>query len=586
MTRLETIAQYARNCISGEISSGQKHKWACMRLLSDIERAKGSDCPFEWSERDAQNIVDWFSLLYHSKGVLAGTPIKLTEWQQFRLCQLYGWRMKGTGYRRFTKSFTEVSRKNGKSQEMSGVALYNMSVEATKYKELYEVYTAGVKRDQSKIVFNEAKLMLKLSPLRTKFNVKRDSITHNASGSFMKPLSKEDGQKGDGTNPATLIIDEYHQHPTTEFYDLGLGGNTKNPLLMIITTAGRDLSYPCYTQEYKYCSEILNPDIEVFNDSYLIDICEQDPEDYADISNLKNEKIWLKSNPIRATYKEGLDKIREELKIALSTPEKMIAVLTKMFDVWVQAKENGYMDMSKWRACEVDVIPIPEEALKGMDVYVGLDMSAKIDLTSVAFIIPYRSGKRDHQGNEITKYILYSHSFIPNRDKLMERITTDHVPYDAWEMMGFLSVTDTPIVDQARVMQYVIDFCEQKGLRIKYWCFDPANASKMEMDVSDLGYDVQEVYQSHRSLNESTSGFREQVYCKNVSYLENPLLTYAMGNAVIRTNNGLIKIDKDATRKRIDPVDATLCAFKLALYHDFDTLSKMESIDKFLEEDW
>ena len=48
-------------------------------------------------------------------------------------------------------------------------------------------------------------------------------------------------------------------------------------------------------------------------------------------------------------------------------------------------------------------------------------------------------------------------------------------------------------------------------------------------------------------------------------------MNYAMGNAVIKTNNGLIKIDKDANKKRIDPVDACLCAFKLAMYHEFDT---------------
>ena len=58
-----------------------------------------------------------------------------------------------------------------------------------------------------------------------------------------------------------------------------------------------------------------------------------------------------------------------------------------------------------------------------------------------------------------------------------------------------------------------------------------------------------------------------------------------MSNAVIRRNNGLIKIDKDATTKRIDPVDAVLCAYKLAMYHIF-TDSFTEAIDKFLGSDW
>ena len=82
---------------------------------------------------------------------------------------MYGWRRKKNGYRRFKKSFTEVARKNAKSQEEAGIALYEISVTATKNNEVCEEYTAGVKRDQSKIVFNEAELMLRGSPLRQKF---------------------------------------------------------------------------------------------------------------------------------------------------------------------------------------------------------------------------------------------------------------------------------------------------------------------------------------------------------------------------------------------------------------------------------
>ena len=119
-------------------------------------------------------------------------------------------------------------------------------------------------------------------------------------------------------------------------------------------------------------------------------------------------------------------------------------------------------------------------------------------------------------------------------------------------------------------MNYVIETCKQNNWEIRHLCFDPANASKLMMDLENQGYEVTEVYQSHKSLNESTAGFKEQVYSGNVYYLLNPLLNYAMGNTVIRQNNGLIKIDKDASVKRIDPIDALLGAFKLAMYHEFE----------------
>lgn len=588
MSIREELIQYANLCINGEIISGKKHKWACVRFLEDCRKEEARNVladswGYYWDETEAQNIVEWFSLLRHSKGELAGQPIELTIWQKFNLCQLYGWRETETGYKRFKQSFTEVGRKNAKSQMEAGVSLYEISVCATKNQENYEYYTAGTKRDQSKIILNEAKLMLNNSPLKPSFKITRDAVFHRKTGSFIKALSKEDGQNGDGTNPAGLILDEYHQHKTTEFYDLGLGSNTKEPLLMIITTAGMDLTFPCYTQEYTYCSNVLNPDVDVWNDEYLIDICEVDPEDYKeDVNNLEDEKIWEKANPIRMSYENGRKKIRNAWKVAKSIPEKMTAFLTKMLNIWVQATENGYMDMAKWKACQVDVIPINT---KGFDVYVGFDMSAKIDLTSVAFVIPFESDEKDEDGKTIVKYIVYSHSFIPNREKLAERKARDKVDYDAWERMGFLTVTDSPIVDQSAVMRYVLNTCEEQGWNIKTLCFDPANASKIMMDLSDEGYDVEEVYQSHKSLNESTQGFREQVFARNILYTYNPLLNYAMSNAVVKRSNGLIKIDKDATTKRIDPVDAVLCAYKLAMYHEFYP-SILKGIDEFLESEW
>nr|DAF45782.1 MAG TPA: Large Terminase [Siphoviridae sp. ctmP938] len=576
MTCLEEIMEYAQACISGKIPAGTKHIWACQRLLRDVERIGQDDFPYIWDEERAEKIVTWFSLLRHSKGELAGTPIHLTAWQKFRECQLYGWRHKESGRKRFHQSFTEVGRKNAKSQLEAGEALNEISEQATRNNEVYEVYTAGVKRDQSKIVFTECDLMTRGTLIRPLFRFKRDEIVHVKTGSFIKALSKEDGKKGDGTNPAVLIIDEYHQHPDTDFYDLGLGSNVKDKMLTIITTAGKDLTYPCYTQEYAYCSKILNPDVDVWNDSYFVDICEADKED--DPGELTT---WQKANPIRAFYPAGIDMISSAYEIARQMPEKMIAFQTKVLNIWVSARKCGYMDMQKWKACEVSEFPV---SLEGRPVYVGFDMSSKIDLTSIAFIVPYESEAYDESGKKIVKYLLWSHSFIPTYEALREHVLRDKAPYDAWKEQGFLTVTDTPIVHQGAVMHYVRKETEKYKLDVRCLCFDPANASKLMMDLSAEGYTVEEVYQSHRSLNESTCGFREQVYEQNVLYLPNPVLTYAMSNAVTRVNGGLIKIDKDAATQRVDPVDATLCAFKLALYHDFEAENYDEYVANFLKD--
>lgn len=198
-----------------------------------------------------------------------------------------------------------------------------------------------------------------------------------------------------------------------------------------------------------YCAKLLDPDVDVCNEEYFVDICEADPGD-----DIGAEDTWKKANPIRAYFPEGLQKIREDYEVARQIPEKMIAFMTKMLDMWVQAKENGYMDMAKWKACEVEKLPID---ITGRPVYVGFDMSAKIDLTSVAFIVPYQSDDFDAQGKHVVKYVMWTHSFIPTADKLREHIIKDKMPYDAWERLGYLTLTNTPIVDQNFVMKYVLD---------------------------------------------------------------------------------------------------------------------------------
>ncbi|GCD10582.1 terminase large subunit [Clostridium tagluense] len=573
MTIKEELILYCNNCLEDkyindyeDYISCKKHKQACKRFLNDLDRIGDIDFYYYWNEEEAEKIVKWFYYLRHSKGVLSGKPINLTIWQKFDLCQIYGWRHDTTGYKRFSKSFIEVARKNAKSQEEAGVVLYEIATQSTKNNEVYEAYCAGVKREQSKVIFDECGLMLKGSPLATKFNITKSLITHIKTGSYLKALCKEDGKKGDGTNPAILVIDEYHQHPTTEFYDLGYGSNTKESLLMVITTAGVDLNFPCYVQEYKYCSNVLNPSVDVFNDNYFIDILELDEDD-----NIEDVRNWRKSNPIRMTFAEGVKKITDDYKIAKEIPEKMPKFMTKCLNVWMQAKENGYMNMVKWKACEVKKI---EYCLKGKSCFIGGDMSAKIDLTSLSFVIPIMD-------NGVKKYIVFSHSFIPNYEKLRERILKDKMPYDSWVEQEYITVTNTPIIDQQQVIDYARDFCKKNGWGIDTWCFDPANASKIMMDLANEGENVVELFQSHLKLNESTCALREQVYLGNIIYLPDPVLNFAMTNTILKVNNGMIKIDKDATIQRIDPIDALICAFKMAYLEELQI-----DINKIIKAGW
>ena len=130
---------------------------------------------------------------------------------------------------------------------------------------------------------------------------------------------------------------EYHSHKTSEIYDVILSGMVARPqpLMNVITTAGFDLTRPCY-KEYEYVSKILDPNIDIENEEYFAIICELDKED-----NIKDESVWIKANPIVATYEEGLNYLRGELKSALDAPEKLRNFLTKNMNKWVDMREGG-----------------------------------------------------------------------------------------------------------------------------------------------------------------------------------------------------------------------------------------------------
>ena len=71
MTIKEELQEYARQCLSGVIISGKKHKWACRRFLEDCKKEEAAlslkePWPYIWNEEEANGIVEWFSLLRHS----------------------------------------------------------------------------------------------------------------------------------------------------------------------------------------------------------------------------------------------------------------------------------------------------------------------------------------------------------------------------------------------------------------------------------------------------------------------------------------------------------------------------------------
>lgn len=570
LTLREELCRYCEDILAGNIRAGKKHQWACRRFLSDLKRETGPAFPYVFNEARASRYLDWMRLFKHTKGDLAGQPIEPHIIQKFVFGQIYGWVHASTGLRRFRKAYWQVGRKNAKSQGMAIMGLYEM---AAMEESCSEVYVAATKKDQTRYVWGEADLIHTRCPhLTGKIFTKYDAalgtkvILHPKSGSFFARLSKDDKKKGDGGNPQCGIIDEYHAHETTEFPDVISSGmkTRRQPILFIITTAGFELNHPCYADEYEYVAKLLDPDIDIENDRYFALVCELDTDEEGNlIDDIKDERNWIKANPIVAENQTGLESIRSELVEALDKPEKMRDFLTKTMNVWVNQRAAGYMNMGKWKACGVSVMP----DVSGLEAYIGLDLSATIDLTSVGVEVPLPDERT----------AVFSHSFMPEAT-LFARMKQDKVPFDRWVKQGWISVTPGSSVDYRFMVKWTLEFLEKTGLIEKEWCFDRHLAAMIANELEEDGHIVVGIPQGLPTLSLPTKDFRAQVYDGRILHENNPVLSWAMSNAVVRKDhNENIMLDKARAVQRIDPAASILNAHVRVLAKQPGKKSKYET---------
>jgi len=574
---LKKMVDYSNDVLSGEVIACKKHKWACLRFLNDLKRSKNNDpdFPYIFNEERAQLFEDWCGLFKHTKGTLTGTPIELVPITHFIFGNLYGWYNKNDDERRFSNSYWQVGRKNAKTQLHACVGLYETFSFRTP--EQAEVKCIATKKAQAEITLKEAKLMLKqcdyLEEDEDYHYAKFSPISCPTTDSEMTAASRNDKDDGDGWNVSTALIDEYHAHKSTELLDIALSsqGARKSALASIITTAGLHLENPCYRIEYQLVSKILDPDNPFQLEEYFVMINELEvntldetievdgkkiaPGDLID--DINDESMWLKANPIAATHTVGIKKLRKELKIARESPENMPHFLTKYMNVWVNHRALGYMDLGRWGACGYDgdlIALIAEKTDK--KCWVGMDLSKKEDLTSVWF---------EFLGSD-EKYYVIGHSFMPE-DGFAQKIKNDRVPYDLWEKQGYLTVTEGSVVDYRAVKDYILKTIEKNGWVAEEVDIDPYAAIQLTGDFIDGGLEVVEIQQRITVLSEPTKDFRYMVYEKRVVHGNDPLLTWAMGNCVTRTDiNENIMLNKSKAIQRIDPIAAGINAHTRAMY--------------------
>ncbi|CAI8852917.1 terminase large subunit [Bacillus licheniformis] len=562
---IDHVTEYARAVVNGEIVAGEFIILACKRHLEDLEKSKLHTFMYYFDVEEANTRIDFTEILPNPE---TGEPVKLLRFQKWIIGSIFGWKRKDNGNRRFKRAMISMARRNGKTFIISTMGTNELFLCETPKRNRKIVFASNALK-QAKLGFEYMKDQIRSlakgsKPMKKRVKIKDAEIKDLFSGSTAYPISS-DTSTGDGFASTVAIIDEFHESKDLKMYNVLKSGQIalENSLLAIISTAGLNPNVPMY-KEIQMLKRVLKKEREM--DDYFIAIYEQDDVE----KEAELPETWIKSNPILEHPEIG-QTIMESLKldlVAAKEQHNLNALYVKNFNVWRQASEESFISIDDWNQCGTDKVP----NLEGLDVYIGLDMARSDDLAAVSFIFPLN--------DERQRYFVDSHSFVGTKGGLNAKISRDKIDYRGLAERGYCTITDkdTGIINQQQVLDYIKNRIKTQKLNVKGILYDPHAISLLLNELEE--YPLIEVGQGAKRLSPPSKDFRLCVYDKRIVHANNPLLTIAVNNAIVKEFNDLIRIDKEKNREKIDPIVALITAHFEAMYYysdDFDWNSYYES---------
>ena len=492
----------------------------------------------------------------HSKGKWAGKPVKLELWQKAFIQAGFGFVDKTTGLRKYKKIVLFVARKNGKSTIDAGLGNYMLTSAGEGGAEVYSIAT---KRDQAKVVWDEAKRMIKKSPaLAKRIRALVTGLYYDETESFFKALSS-DSNSLDGLNAFFVIADEIHAWKDKNLLDVMYDSMSarEEPLLIETSTMG-NIRENVFDNEYEYCSDIIlgyEGQNEFIDETILPIIYELDnPKEWQD------EKKWYKANPGLGTIKNIKD-LRDKVNRAKNNPSELINLLCKDFNI----RQN---EQDKWITFDIANNEITFDIDYIYDTYAigGVDLSSTTDLTCATLIVI----------KENKKYVLQQY-FIPSK-KLEFKIKDDKIPYDKWEKRGLVTVCDGAKVNYSDVTQWFLRMNEEYKISTLWVGYDPWNTQYWVEEMKEYGFEMIEVRQGAKTLSNPMKQLEADLIEKNVIYNNNPILKWCLCNTAVKRdeNDNIRPVKGQKQRARIDGTVSLITAYCVLLDKLNDYLALQE----------
>ncbi len=386
------------------------------------------------------------SVLVHTKGKFARKPFVLSDWQRNEIVgPLMGnvaWSDEHSRYvRQYRMGWIELGRKNGKSELLAGLALYLLAYDG---EEGAEIYGAARDRDQAKIIWNVASRMVQLSPrlatrpgLRIRRNEKR--IVDERSGSAYVVLAR-DAMGNLGLDPSAVMLDEVIAQPDGELWNAlrTAQGSRVEPLMVAATTAGNDPT-SFAAGEHAQCVKVSeDPEREPHRFTFIRNMpIDTDPFD---------EKNWSWPNPALGDFL-SIQALRDEAREAKNDPLKENAFRQYRCNQWV-SQSTRFMPMHLYRECTGDLWLQQDwgpKLMTGREVWCGLDLSAKLDLTSLCAFVPPKDDEPGH--------MMWWH-WLPE-DALSAFNTVTANKANVWVRQGWLRLMPGSVIDYGALCQQI-----------------------------------------------------------------------------------------------------------------------------------
>lgn len=545
--------QYAEAVRSGSIKTGKKIKLAVERFYRFIDEADAKG--FYIDHDKGMRVINFFpNFLSHTTGKMAGQRFFLAPFQAFTLYNIFGW-MDSEGKRRFNTVYDKRAKKNGKTAEMAGLALYCMSFDL---EQGAQIYVGATKEDQAKLCWNQAKDFIE-SPSNPNlrkigFRCYLKEIKFGRTKSKMMALGG-DSKTQDGINAHVSIIDEYHAHKDdTVKENLESSSISRlQPITYHITTAGTNVQSVCknYEEAVLEVLEGRNEDDHLWIMIHDLDPIEDDELSDKDIReeyDWENEEEWYKANPLLG-YGLSIDNIRKEFIKARNQPSKIPNFKTKHLNMWVDAP-TIWIPSEVWKRNKVSEIPL--DKFREFGCYGGLDLSTRIDMTAYVLL-----SEPDEEGD---RYLL-PFMFCP-QETIDRRSKDDKVPYRYWMDKGYLIATPGGRVNYDYVKDKIREtFFDLNVKRIEY---DSYNIGSMASDFEEEDISMSAFPQGIGIISHPTKEFEKLVYDGKIKHDGNPVLEWMLSGCVLYEDaNENIKVHKGNSHrngKRIDGIVASIMA--------------------------